>query len=401
MAKLPYYTSDTLIEAVKRKISFPIAQVTFSEEDILAFADEEMFLSQVPSILQYHEEYFVYTEDQALVANQSRYPIPTRAIGMKLRDVFYKDSSGQLIEMSRINPDDKAYLQTKGDTFPTPMYYYFQNNNVIISPEVGPSVTGSLQFSYYLRPNALVPNERAAVSTSFSKTVTIINASLVAGDTLTIGGEVITADSDFVIGGSSAVTASNLATFINTLSGLSATASNGVVTVTYQTRGLEFDTDNVVALEVQETITVNTSDVPEDIVEGSIVDILQMDAGHSTLNFDVILEDDSVSLNSITFTEDQLPDTFVVGDYICAQYECIVPQIPTDLHNLLAERTCARVLEALGDKDGLSAANAKIGELEFKQSVILDNRAEGSPMKVVNRTGLLHSSRTNFGRRTT
>ena len=56
MSKKPYYTSNALIEAVKRNISFPISQVTFSEEDILTFADEEMFLEQVPSILQFHEE---------------------------------------------------------------------------------------------------------------------------------------------------------------------------------------------------------------------------------------------------------------------------------------------------------------------------------------------------------
>src|SRR5690348_4097049 len=111
MAKLPYYSSNTLIEAVKRNIAFPIAQATFSEEDILRFADEEMFLEQVPSIMQYHEEYFVFNEEVPLVANQTRYPIPKRAIGMKLRDLFYKDTQGQLVEMSRINPDDKSYMQ--------------------------------------------------------------------------------------------------------------------------------------------------------------------------------------------------------------------------------------------------------------------------------------------------
>ena len=40
MAKKPYYTSNTLIEAVKRKMAMPISQVTFSDADILAFADE-------------------------------------------------------------------------------------------------------------------------------------------------------------------------------------------------------------------------------------------------------------------------------------------------------------------------------------------------------------------------
>lgn len=51
----PYYTSNTLIESVKRRMAFPIAQVTFSNEDILALANEELFLAQVPSIMQFHE----------------------------------------------------------------------------------------------------------------------------------------------------------------------------------------------------------------------------------------------------------------------------------------------------------------------------------------------------------
>ena len=69
----PYYTSSSLISAVKRKASIPVAQVTFSDEDILAFANEELYLAQVPSILQYHEEYFVYTKETPLIPDISRY----------------------------------------------------------------------------------------------------------------------------------------------------------------------------------------------------------------------------------------------------------------------------------------------------------------------------------------
>jgi hypothetical protein len=203
MAKLPFYTSNTLIEAVKRNISFPISQVTFDEDDILRFADEEMFLEQVPSILQYHEEYFVYNHNVSLVANVSKYDIPSRAIGMKLRDLFYLTTGGQLVEMTRINPDDRSFMQTKGNTFPTPIYYYVENNQVVIVPQVNENVIGSLVFSFYLRPNALVPDERAAVCQSFSKMVTIDNSQLVAGDELDLNGTVLIAGTDFAIGGTS------------------------------------------------------------------------------------------------------------------------------------------------------------------------------------------------------
>lgn len=400
--KLPYYTSNTLIDAVKRKISFPIAQVTFSEDNILTFADEEMFLAQVPSILQYHEEYFVYSENIPLVANTSRYAIPSRAIGMKLRDLFYLTTNNQLIEMSRINPDDKSFMQSQGNSYPTPIYYYLENNNIIVTPQVNDTVIGSLRFSYYLRPNALVKDERAAVSQSFSKSVIVSNATMLSGDSISLNSMTFVADTDFAIGVNDAVTTNNLLTAINAIqeSGFTANSNDNILTILYENRKSKIITSNTVAFIIQQTITVNTTDVATDIVAGTLVDILQMDGGHSTLKFDVKLQPNSVSLNSITFPESDLPDTFILGDYICARYECIVPQIPTDLHNLLAERTCARILESLGDKEGLNAANEKIKELEYKQATILDSRVEGSPMKIVNRTGLLNSAKVKFGRRT-
>ena len=116
MAIRPWYTSDDLVNAVQRKIAIPLNQRTFSKEDILAFGNEELVISQVPDILMYHEEYFVFSEDVTLTPNVQRYPIPERAMGMKLRDIFYVDTNGNLFEMTRINPDDKAYWQRESAT---------------------------------------------------------------------------------------------------------------------------------------------------------------------------------------------------------------------------------------------------------------------------------------------
>lgn len=302
MSKIPFYTSNTLIEAVKRNIAFPIAQVTFSAEDILRFSDEEMYLEQVPSILQYHEEYFVYTLEVPLVGNQSRYAIPSRAIGMKLRDLFYRSIGGQLVEMSRINPDDKSFMQSKGNSYPTPIYYYLENNSVVITPQINETVVGDLVFSFYLRPNALVPDERGMICQSFSKTVTVNNATLIAGDTLSLGDIVLTAGTDFAIGANSSITASNLGIAINALgSDFTVQVNSAIVTVSYIIRTKVISTSNPAAFAIQSTITLNTTDVPTDIVAGSYVDILQFDAGHSTLKYDVRLQPNSVSLNSFTF----------------------------------------------------------------------------------------------------
>jgi hypothetical protein len=404
MAKKPYYTSNTLIEAVKRKMAMPISQVTFLNEDILAFADEEMFLAQVPSILQYHEEYLVYEQLVPMVPKQSKYAIPSRAIGMRIRDLFYRDLAGQLVQMSRINPDDRSFFEVNSNTTPIPIHYYVQNNQIVITPAVTQNSTGNLVFTYYMRPNSLVTDDQAAICEKFSKDITVSNLTLVAGNVLIINGYTLTAGTDFAIGTSDAATASNLSNAISLLDPLQFTTSitSNIITVFYKNRALYITSNNANALTLQSTITIHipsTDTIPSSILPGTMVDILQAEGGHSTLNFDVLLQADAISLSSLTFKETDIPYDFVVGDYICSQYQCIIPQVPTDLHNLLAERTCARILESLGDKEGLQAANLKINELEQRQSTILDSRVEGSPLKILNRTGLLRSSRIRFGRR--
>lgn len=389
----PYYKSDDLIEAVKRKASIPISQNTFSDDDILKFANEEMFLSQVPSILEFHEEYLVYEQEVALLDNVSRYPIPQRAIGMKLRDVFYKDPYENLVEMDKINPDDRSYFQSIRDSGSVPYHYYLQNNSIIVNPKIGPSPQGSLLFTYFLRPNSLVSNDRAAICQSFSKTLTL-TSNLIPGDSITIDNLVLVANVDFAVGVSSTATATNLATAINMEGTYSAGSSANITTVTYTLLSTEISTTSIF-ITIQATITLNFDQVPANITNSSLVDILQTEGGHSTLKFDVRLSSNAVSSTSITFNESDVPDDFIIGDYVCSQYECIIPQVPSDLHNLLAERTCARILESMGDQEGLKIVNLKIQEQETRTAEIIDNRVDGSPTKIFNRHSLLRLNRSN------
>jgi len=394
----PFFTSNRLIEAVKRSMSMPISQITFSDEDILAFATEELFLSQMPSILQYHEEYFVYSQKIPLKPSQSRYPIPNRAIGMKLRDLYYVDNTGNLIEMSRINPDDESFFQSDSNSNPTPIHYKIENNSIVIIPEVTQSVYGDLLFSYYLRPNSLVKDEKAAICSAFSKNITI-NSLPAAGEKISIAGETFEAEVDYVVGANTSITASNLgAAILGRIADIAINVAGSIVTVRYLERGIKFINIDAAAITVQSTITVNCPAVPEEIVEGSTVDILQEDGGHNTYKIDVKLALGSVSPTSITLKETDLDQDFVVGDYICPQYACIIPQIPTDLHILLAERTAARVMQSLGDRDGLQESQKKIMDYEARQSVLIDSRVEGSPQKVFNRNSLLRYGKQFSGR---
>ena len=100
-------TSSKLIKSIKRRASIPVDQRTFTDEDLLEMATEEMNLFLIPYLNQGQEEYLIYQEDEATVSGQDTYPIPYRAQGNKLRDLQYVDSSGNIVaELSRISMEE-------------------------------------------------------------------------------------------------------------------------------------------------------------------------------------------------------------------------------------------------------------------------------------------------------
>lgn len=393
--KTPWYTSDDLIEAVKRKSSFPLVQQTFTENDILEFASEELFLSQVPGILIHHEEYFVHSQEIPLETNVSRYDLPNRAIGMKLRDLFYQDTNGVLQQMANIGlGNSDAYSNGSQQ----PRFFYIEGDDIVLVPEVRGKPPGKLVAKYYMRPNSLVRNERAAICTGFVKNITIVNTSIVAGQKLTIGETTLTAGTDFDIGVSSLATATNLSNRIALIPNFQSTIESSVILVTFKNNNTKFISSSV-GIQVSPLKAVKTSVVPEHFDEGMKIDFLQTGGGHKTHGFDIPVAPNGVGIDSVYFNDSDIPAKFQVGDYICEQNECIIPQIPSDLHTLLAERTCSRILESQGDVQGAQSNNARIADLEQRQSVIIDRRVDGAPRKVVNRNSFLRTGKTGRRRR--
>lgn len=409
MALKPWMNSSDIISAVKRKIAIPINQRTFSEEDILAFANEEMMISQVPDIMIYHQEYFVVQADVLLNPNQVRYAIPERALGQKLRDIFYKDINGNLFEMTRVEADDKSYWQRESGTTSLMLKYYLEGNDVVLAPLNVNNPTGFLQFSYFLRPNQLVPVVRAAISNSFFKNVTINNATLAPGDTLKIQNVIFTAVAgapavdQFQIGASSIDTASNLATAIgndNTFTANNGSPSSNIISIYYVDQATKITTNNIAAFNISTQLAIQFNDtLPSNIIGGINIDFLQTKPGHKTLKMSVPVINNSTSVNSIIFNDGVIPTNFIVGDYICEEYECIIPQIPPDLHNGLAERVCARILAAQGDAQGLQIVNGKLQAITKAEGTLLDNRVDGSTQKVTQRKSLISWMRMGLRRR--
>ena len=280
----------------------------------------------LPSIMQYHEEYYVRdSDDITLVANQSAYSIPYRAVGGKFRELFYKDTNGNLISMSRISPEDRPYYQGGGNQNNI-VFYYIRGNEVVLVPDVGTSPTGSLMFSYYIRPNILVDVDRTST----------ITAIVVDVDTTTYTVDNIP---------------ENLTTFYQ----------DGVPLTGFST--------------------------------SSKLDLLQRKPGHRTIGFDIYPTAVDSNNLTITFSNDDLDGSIILGDMIAFAGECNIPQIPTDLHEMLAQRVLQRCMQALGDQAGFTMASSKLSEMEKNTGALIDNRSEGDPVKANNIRGTLRTSK--------
>lgn len=422
----PWLTSNDLIASVKRKIAIPISQITFTNEDILAFANEEMFIAQVPSVLLYHEEYFAASFLSPMLSNVSIYEIPDRAIGMKLRGVFWSDVANNLFEMTRVNAEDRAFYQRNIGSNQAIHKFFLQGNSIVLTPTVTDNPTGSIVFVYFLRPNQLVTNDRAAFVESFSQSVTLDNTNLVDGDILAIGPNnnpinftAITGTpgpNEFIIGATSIISATNLAVAINangTYSASNGTPSTATVAVTFAQlppitnvlNSLQYNpllsTLNSISTGfiIPQTIGLNFDQIPTNITNGSLIDFLQTRVGHKIRSYDITIPANAISSTTINFPLSSVPPDLIIGDYICSANECIIPGIPTDLHNALAERTSARILSAQGDTAGLQASNQKISEIEKSQGELLDQRVEGNPKKVTTRHSLLSYGKIGIIRR--
>lgn len=388
-----YLTSSTLISTVKREAMVPTSQSTFTDADFLAMANQEMRIGLVPSILQFHEEY--YTRDSApvpLVAYQSRYEIPYRAVGGKFRAVFYLNTNNSLRSMTRIQPEDRPYYQQSSSQNDV-VYFYIQGNQVVLVPEVSGDPVGSLVYTFYMRPNELVDESRVATISNISYTDqkgTVTAIGIGTTPTITSIGHGLSTGN--IIG----ITGSNSTPTID---------GNQTITVVHVDNFTITTAVTVIGSQANWTYVTTTytvDQIPSGFSLTTPFDLLQTNPGHKTINFDVTpLVLDSVNNLLIFNTADVRTSALspnigtmpIVGDYIAFAGECIIPQAPSDVHDVLSQRVVLRCLQALGDAAGYATAQGKLAEMEKYSGMLLDNRSEGEPQKIFNRRGLLVASR--------
>ena len=302
-------TSDLLVESIKRRASVPESQSTFTKNDFLEFANEEMRLGIVPSIMSLHEDYLLYEIDVPLENGKDEYTIPSRAVGNKLRDVQHKRSDGSYSEMVRGSIGDR-FDEYGSSSVNNLRKYYIKNNKVVLEQGSGSSLDGSITMVFYIKPSRLVQEDRVGVITG-----------------------------------------------INTTTG-----------------------------------QIVLSEIPDNFNTSVKYDFYKAESPHSILSIDLSATNLNTTTNTITFSPGNVPSDLAIGDHVALSGECMIPQVPNELQVMLAQMVACRVLESQGDAQGLQLALTKLQQMEVAAGMIIDNRVDDSPQKIVNRHGLVRTS---------
>jgi hypothetical protein len=388
-----------LIRSIKRRAFIPSSQETFTDEDLLEMATEEINLGLVPLIQRMHEEHLVYYTEIVLDPSKKRYPIPARAHGNKLRDVALVDENDNVFEMHRYSLNElsdfsntTAYINARG--------FYLENNDIILT-NFQTNFGQKLRIYFYMRPNSLILESNGAVINSVADITEVdkINPISKPISTITPSGSkaIIVCPNHGIENGRKVAISNVILSDLSTFSGVyeisvinSNSFSIGASIALSGTGGTA-----TLMLDVK-SLTVDL--LPDHMIADQYFDFVQNISPNKIIYYDVRINDVNQSLGIISFAADAIPD-IEVGQYVTAAEETFVPNIPTELHPILAQRVAVACLEAMGDEQNKQSAERKLANMEKDAGTFLDNRVEGAQVKIKSRHSPLVNTLNTLGRR--
>lgn len=172
-----------------------------------------------------------------------------------------------------------------------------------------------------------------------------------------------------------------------------------------------------------------TDSVPTNITQGTLTDFIAGANGNSNKDYDELVLSVNSGNNELQYDPQYLPMTqaqaaifgnlyvgedsgqfnqvissiinyvpLFPGDFVSSAQETNVVQIPTDMQPMLAQTIVCRLLEAMGDTQGLQNAQQKLQTMQGSMQSMLGNRILGAPKKINSRRTLIRYSRITFRR---
>lgn len=121
-------------------------------------------------------------------------------------------------------------------------------------------------------------------------------------------------------------------------------------------------------------------------------DIVDSQSPNKIISWDLIPTSINTNLKTMAFNTSDIEKQLVnikQGDYITFAEESPVPNIPTEMHPVLAQLTAVHILEAMGDTEGLNNAKVRLERMFASTMQIVDDRVELAPKKIKPKHGTL------------
>lgn len=155
---LPQYSTEELIQTIKRACAVPTSQLTYTDPDWAALANDMLQTVVVPLIMSTREDYFVTFED-VLSPSDGVIAFPENAVGSKLRNVCYISQANPLIliNLPRIDLDVVAGVGFYNVW--TLAGFYVQGSDIVLYPNTSVPTNTPIRLYYYRRTLVLAPPE--------------------------------------------------------------------------------------------------------------------------------------------------------------------------------------------------------------------------------------------------
>lgn len=158
-------TGNKLIESIRLRAFIPNDTATYTDQDILNVANEELDVQLLDKLLTLHEEHLTVHVD--IPRNASGiYEIPYRAVGNKVRDISLV-SGNQVYELSQISIGELSdYSFNNASVLQDTDKFYIESNQIkLIVPTKSYDY---LRVYYYMRPSVITKTDRAATISGIS-----------------------------------------------------------------------------------------------------------------------------------------------------------------------------------------------------------------------------------------
>lgn len=127
---------------------------------------------------------------------------------------------------------------------------------------------------------------------------------------------------------------------------------------------------------VNPNVSFTCSTLPATIVNGSNIDVIK-----SNQPWDTVQSLDSISLSVLTISDSDTTNVSV-NDYVALRGKSPYAQIPQDTVPLLIQSVAVRLLEYMGDTQGLTNARETLMQMESDNRNIISARVDNQPKKI-------------------